>query len=347
MARFNHHRDAAQLHGLLAGCQKFLFRFTLIGSLAAVLLVKPLCNWFHFPRTGLAEVALACVLLQLWGGLATALCQGLSWFRRLAVIGFLGMGCRLLFCWTMLRFSPLAEWAVLATGMAVLPNLLVFLWKDEIIHHEKPVAPWNRDLLWFFVVSAGCMTSNYLFMQGDALVAQRYFSKAHLDAYSAAAVFTRALPITVGPLLAVLFTSRSSERTGDALREQMKLMGIYAVGLVVGLGGLLLFRDYCLKFTNRYSPESSALIMHMAIPMVFVGLIQALGTWALASRWIKLAVVYGVLGLAYWLGLFVFGNKIEQLPQAMTGLTAICLVILFAMWLRAMRRPHHPSANAA
>ena len=60
-------------------------------TLLAVLLVKPLSDFFHFPRTSLMLMALAYALVGLWAAFATALCQGLGWFKRLAFIGVLTM----------------------------------------------------------------------------------------------------------------------------------------------------------------------------------------------------------------------------------------------------------------
>ena len=67
IARFHYSGDDARLHGLLAGCRKFLFHITIAGSVVAIVLVKPLGDFFNFPRTSLALVALICVLAGLWG----------------------------------------------------------------------------------------------------------------------------------------------------------------------------------------------------------------------------------------------------------------------------------------
>jgi hypothetical protein len=93
IAHFKASGDSARLQGLLLGCRKFLFRLTIAGSVLAVLLVKPLSVFFHYNES-LMLVTLCCALLGLWVALATALCQGLSWFKRLALLGFLAMTLR-------------------------------------------------------------------------------------------------------------------------------------------------------------------------------------------------------------------------------------------------------------
>ena len=94
IAHFNTSGDDARLQGLLLGCRKFLFRLTVAGSLLAVIIVKPLSDFFHY-NEGLMLVTLGCVLFGLWGAFATALCQGLAWFKRLAFIGLLAVCLRL------------------------------------------------------------------------------------------------------------------------------------------------------------------------------------------------------------------------------------------------------------
>ncbi|MBW8864268.1 MAG: hypothetical protein JF609_04970, partial [Verrucomicrobia bacterium] len=83
IAHFNACGDTARLQGLLIGCRKFLFRLTLVGSIFAIVAVIPAGYYFHY-RGSLMLATLACTLVGLWVSLATALCQGLSWFKRLA-----------------------------------------------------------------------------------------------------------------------------------------------------------------------------------------------------------------------------------------------------------------------
>ncbi len=349
IARFNFSGDDARLRGLLAGCRKFLFRLTIVGSLLAIFLAKPLSEFLHF-RTGLALAALACALAGLWGGLATALCQGLGWFKRLALIGLLGVGLRLVFGWLVVLKFPAAEWAVLASGVGVLANLVLLFWKKDLSRPADPVSPWNRELVQFFIVATACVVGSYLFLSGDLLVVQRclsqhQFSQAELDAYTSAGVFARALPMTVAPLLIVLFTHRSATHTGAALREQLKLIGLYAGGLLVGAIGLLVLRTFCLKLLGRDTPEAAMMIGPLAFTMIFVALLQALAMWALASRWIKIALLYGGLGLAYWITLLCFGNSPADLLRVMPIMAGLSFGTLFVFWLTAMRR-HKPISSS-
>ena len=51
------------------------------------------------------------------------------------------------------------------------------------------------------------------------------------------------------------------------------------------------------------------MIGQLSITMVFAGLLQALAMWSLASRWIKLSMLYGRLGIAYWITLLCLGKS--------------------------------------
>ena len=83
----------------------------------------------------------------------------------------------------------------------------------------------------------------------------------------------------------------------------------------------------------------SGLAMANFNTMVAVGLLQALGMWALASRWVKISLLYGALGLAYWLTLFSLGNTPATLLQAMPLAAGVSFVMVFAFWIVSMRRP--------
>jgi hypothetical protein len=341
IARFHFSGDDERLHGLLAGCRKFLFHITVAGSVAAVVLVKPLGDYFHIPRAALTLIALLCVLGNLWCSYVSALCQGLGWFKRLALIGLLAAVARLAFAWPATAISPIAEWAVLASVAMMLPNLILFFWRHEFPRRtDTAISPWDAEFVQFVVVSTAWAIGTNFFSKGDTLVAQRHFSADARDAYSAAETLAVALVTAVGPLLTVLFTHRSSRQHhhGDALWDQLKLIGLYAAGLVTGGICLYTLRGFCLQLFHRNTPEAVAMIGRLSVSMVFVGLLQALGMWSLASRWIKLSLLYGVLGMAYWGGMLVIGQTPSTLLDAMPVATGLAFFVLFTFWIVAMRR---------
>ena len=148
----------------------------------------------------------------------------------------------------------------------------------------------------------------------------------------------RALPVTISPLLAVLFTSRSSGRTHGSLKDQMILLGLSALGLVCGAAGLYFLRTLCLQFIGRNTPDAAANIAPFALTMVLVGLLQSLAYWSLASRWLKICLLYGTLGIGYWIALFLLGKTPAELLRVMPIAAAIGLVVMFLAWFTGMRR---------
>lgn len=347
IARFHFSGDDARLHGLLAGCRSFLFYVTISGSIIAILLVKLLGHYFNIARTSLTVIALACVLGGLWSSYMTALCQGLGWFKRLALVGLLAATLRLLFGGVTTHIWPVAEWAVAASAVMLLSNLVLLFWKKDFPRRtQAAISPWDSEFIQFLVVSTACVGGGWFFLQGDQLVANKFFP-GEIDAYSSAGLFARALPTVAGPLLAVLFTHRSSSSRhhGDDLREQLKLLGLYAFGLVSGAIILFVLKEFCLGILHRNTPEAIVMIGRFAATMVFVGLLQALGTWALASRWMKTSLLYGALGISYWLALLYAGKtskSVANLLHVMPVAAGIAFAILFGFWLAAMRRHKSP-----
>ena len=338
IAHFNTTGDTARLQGLLLGCRNFLFWLTVGGSALAIIVIKPLSDFFHYNES-LMLVTLGCTLFGLWGTFVSALCQGLAWFKRLALIGFLTMTLRFAFGWVVTLKSPTAENAVLASAFALLANLVLLLWRKDLSLHGEPISPWNREFKKYLIVCAAYVAGTYCFLQGDVLVAKKFFVNTENDAYNCAKLLAIALPGTMAPLLAVLFTSRSGTRTGNVVAEQLTLLSLYIGGLFFGAGSLFMLRGFCVKLIlGRHSPEAEAMIGQLSIAMVFVGLLQALALWSLASRWSKIIYLYGTLGVIYWLSLFAGGKSSGAMLQIMPEGTAIAFAILFCAWFSMMRR---------
>jgi len=327
------------LEGLLAGCRRFLIRFTIVGSLVAVAAVKPLSDYFEFPRASLMLVALLCVLLGLWAGFAAALCQGLGWFGRLALINVLAAAARLAFGFFFTAAHPVAELAVAATGAAFLANLVLFAWRRELIFSAAAESPWSREFGRFLLLAAVSVGGGYFLMLGDQLVAQKYLTSEEIGDYSAAGLVARALIFVSAPFLAVLFTSRSSGEAGGGLRQQGIVAGLYLLALVGGAVTVQVMRSLLVQLIfGRPSPEAAALISQFSWVMVFVGLIQLFGMWALASRWTVVALLYGVTGLGYWMALLVAGRTLESLLNTMLVAAAAGAAVMAVAWTLAMRR---------
>jgi hypothetical protein len=341
IAHFKGSGDEARLQGLMAGCRKFLLSLTIAGSIIALIVIKPLSSLFHYSQT-MVLVMLACVFLTLWSSMISAFCQGLSWFKRLALIGFLAMVFKVIFGWLVTLRWPSSETAVLAGTVSLLAYLLVFIWRRELLISAKPVSPWNREFVHYLIISTACVLGNYFFLRGDLLVAQSFFGDGAKDAYNRAETLATALPITAAPLLTVLFTSRSSTRSGNIVFEQFKLLGLYIFALLFGAVALVVLRRLLIQIMAGHSiPMAEGMIGHLALAMLFVGLLQAIAFWALSSRWHKISLLYGGLGLLYWVTLFSLGKTPEKLLTVMPVATGVAFVLMLVVWITCMRR-HHP-----
>lgn len=342
IAHFNAIGDTGRLQGLLAGCRRFLLHLTIFGSVLAVVAIKPLSDFLNYPSR-LMLVALACTLLSLWTSLATALCQGLAWFKRLAMIGFIGMLLRVFLGYAVLRQWSTGEASVISNTFPLLAYLILLLWRKDLMlpRQTQATSPWNHEFILYLTVSAAFVVGNYCFSLSDLLVMQHYFTDADSDAYGAAERLAISLPITVAPLLTVLFTNRSVAHSSDALREQLKLIGLFAAGLMFGAVSLYVLRHPCLKLLKKDSPEAAGMLDHLCVAMIFVGLLQAMGTWALASRWSRISLLYGALGIVYTTLILTVGRTPEALLQTMPIAAGGGFVILFMVWILAMRR-HKP-----
>jgi O-antigen/teichoic acid export membrane protein len=335
IAHFRGQNDEAGLQGALATGQKFLLQATVVCSLLAVVLAVPVGHTFQYRNT-LIVVAIASVLVNVWSGFAVSLCQGMSWFKRLALVNLAAVVLRLLFGLFVTVKHPTAEMAVLATTFSWLANLTLLYWWKTIFRHDAPrTSLWTAEFYSFLLVTAAYVGGNWFFLNGDALVSQKYFVGDDLGAYQAVAKWGVALPGAVAPLLLVVFTSRSSGRHAQAVADQKILLTLYSAGLAFGALMMILLRGVLIKILIGPNPQAASMMIPYVITMALVGMGQAIAMWALASRWFKLSALYGALGLVYWLLLIEFGRTPNELLGVMPYGAGGAFVILLAWWLYA------------
>jgi len=118
------------------------------------------------------------------------------------------------------------------------------------------------------------------------------------------------------------------------------VLGSPISGLVMdrlsGALGLFVLKSFVLQLLHRNTPEAAGMIGRFSITMVFVGLLQALAMWSLASRWIKLSMLYGGLGIAYWITLLCLGKSPADLLRVMPVAAGVAFGAVFLIWLIAM-----------
>jgi hypothetical protein len=232
--------------------------------------------------------------------------------------------------------------AVTATTLGFLANLaLLYWWKDILRHGAVRISPWNFQFLGFVLVTGAYAAGNYFFLSGDALVAKKNFLPDDLGAYQVAARWCINLPGILLPLLQVMFASRSGSKEGHASSDQRILLGLYAAGLACGALIMIGLRSFlAAKLRGHPDPEAASMMIPYTIAMAFVGLGQAIAMWSLASRWFKLAMLYGALGLTYWIALLELGKSPEALLHLMPIGTGTAFAILLVSWLLAQRYQH-------
>jgi O-antigen/teichoic acid export membrane protein len=340
IAHFRSKNDDARLQGLLAGCQRLLLWATAGGSLVALALCEPLGRFFDFPRASLMLAVLVCGMVGWWSSFGMALCQGMSWFKRIAVIGVVAVAIRIFFAWIMTKPFPKAEIALTATTVSYLANLILFYWwKDIFRHPAQRISPWNREFAQFLLVTGATVAGTWFFGSGDSLVSNKYFSKGALDAYQLATRYGRAIPGVVLPLLMVTFTSRSGSKEAAAKADQRILLSLYAAGLGCGAAVLILLRGPLVKlYLGHADAEAAGMIVRFSFAMIFIGLNQAVGMWSLADRAFKIALLYGALGLAYWTTLLLVGKTPAALLYAMPIGAGLSFCVLCLFWLSSRSR---------
>lgn len=347
IAHFRGQNDEARLQGLLAGCQRFLFFATIAGSIVAVIVAEPVARFFGF-RTTLMLVGVVYILVNLWSGFAVALCQGMAWFKRIAIIALVAVGMKVAFAWVTTRQYPTAEMAVSATIFSLLANLsLLYWWKDIFRHGAQRISPWNKEFVHFLLVTGAYVAGNYFFLQGDSMVAQKFFPPNDLGEYLYANKWAVALPLTVAPLLLVMFTSRSGGNGEHASSDQRILLSLYTVGMICGAGSIIVLRSFLIRILAHHdNPHAASMLIPYTVTMTFVGLGQAIAMWSLASRWFRLAIVYGAFGLIYWITLLLLGHTPETLLRIMPIGTGATFFTLLAGWLLTFRSRASGEASA-
>jgi hypothetical protein len=247
------------------------------------------------------------------------------------------------FGWIMTKRFPTAEMAVGSAIFALLANLsLLYWWKDIFRHGADRISPWTKEFVHFLLVTGMFVAGNLFFLQGDSMVAQKYFSGNDLGDYQYAARWATNLPVTVLPLLLVMFASRSGGKHGQALSDQRILLVLYAVGMACGCGSIIALRGFLVRIISGHpNPHAASMLIPLTLTMTFVGLGQAIAMWSLASRWFRLAIVYGAFGLTYWLTLMVLGHTPDELLHVMPigAGTAFCLLLLAWLWTFRSKAP--------
>ncbi|NQU10591.1 oligosaccharide flippase family protein [bacterium] len=329
LARHQARSDAAAVARLQTASSVFLLYLTIASCVLAVVLIKPLTDFFHVPRATITGVVLACIVVTLWGALANAWCAGLSQFIFLAGLTLGGVAVRLVAGALAGARWPQAEAGIAASIAGGLVVVLGVLIRDarslRLGGSPRPIL--EREFLQFLAAALAVAAGNYLFTQSDLLVAQRYLGPDALGAYGAAGLLSRAVVYLATPVLMVFFTARSGQDSSD--RTSRTQLALYGLLLVVGAAGVILTRDLlCRLLLGRLEPAAVTLMARFAVAMLPIGVLQGIGFYVLAARRRRLCLVYGGCGLIYVLALIAWGHSADALLRLMPSLAGASVLTL-------------------
>jgi O-antigen/teichoic acid export membrane protein len=282
--------------------------FTIAASVLAVVIIHPVTMFCRVPRDSITWVALGLVVVGMWGAVASSWCTGLSQFHLMAGLGLTSVATRLATGAGLAMLWARAESGVLASILGGLVVVAVVFWRDAGMVRFSPSVRLilQRDFLLYFLAALAVCGGQFLFLQADILVAQRHFTGETLGQYSAAGLFGRAVIYLASPVLTVLFTARSGQERSN--RQTVRLVLLYVGLLVIGVGGVAIAAPLlCRLLLGRIEEATLALMPLFAVAMVPVGIVQAAGMYALASRRLVMSVVFGLFAIIYagtlmWLG---------------------------------------------
>lgn len=310
----------------------WLWRGTWALILISILLWKPAQEFLRFPRYGLALVSMFFLPAQLWSVVAAAWCAGMGRFK---LLGYLTLGAaltRLLGGIFIVWYWSVAESGVFATliGALVMGGALFFIPRDRNKSVSTKVLP--QGFISFLFASIGVGVGNFLFLQADQIIAQRYFTGIDLGNYSAAGVLGRAVILGSLPFLTVYFTQRSEIHKTNRQSWNLKLM--YFSSLIVGVLFVLFGSNLlCQILLGHVEHQTTVWMDQFALTMLNVGILHALSYFFLATRRIKECVIYGFCGITYAAILLYYGKGADQMLVAMkySTLLFLGLVLLLAV----------------
>lgn len=332
LARLQKEGDAQKLEEFRQKSLHWLWKGTWILLGLALLSWKPMKEWLNFPRTSLALLVLACLPAQLWSVVASAWCAGSGRFRLLGGLTLggalmrLGAGIALAYYWRQ------AESGIAASllGALAIGALLFFVKREK--NNSAKTFKFPTGFFPFLGASVAVGIGNFLFLQADQIVAQRFFSGMDLGNYSAAGVLGRAVVLGSLPFLTVYFTQRSEITASN--RQSWGLKFLYGSSLLVGSSCVYFMSDFlCRLLLGHREPQTTVWMDQFAVNMAIVGVLNAIGFFLLASRRFIECFCYGVLGLIYTGFLLQKGITPDHMLEVMRLMTGIALGMMVALIL--------------
>jgi hypothetical protein len=317
--------------------ETFAWTWSAISAVAIFILLPVL----HLPRFSLELFTLLNVLVALGGLVAEAISGNGRQLRLWAGLLIAAALTRLLAGAGLARLEPMAESGLAALLLAGFVTLTPALRSREIDAKTRLKA--CRDVLdGDFLLYAGATLSVllglFLFSSADRIIAQSWFGSAmnnnmglvnwdQFDAYQTAGLMGRSLLWGTQPLLWMLFAQRS--RLEKTRAVSLTYFWIHLGALVVGAFLLVLLNQpLCRLFCGANFQSTALFVPTFAAVMVLLGLLQALGVFALASRRYQECFVFGACSIGYAAVLFIAGRQPQSMLPFMFGSALIALMIV-------------------
>jgi hypothetical protein len=347
--------DAAQsahLDSLRSATLLVTETFAWIWGVISLVLIFFVLQLLDLPRFSLQLFSLLNVLLALGGILSFAISQSEKRLGYWAALLLAATATRAIVSAGLGAQEPWADSglaAILLAGFITLVPALRARETDTAARLTALRAVWNRDFLLYAGATFSVLLALFLFSSADRIVGQSWFGVAtntnmqfvdwaKFDAYQTAGLLGRALLWGTQPLLWILFAQRSQLAKTSA--TSLTFFWIHLGSLVLGailLG--LLAQPLSHLFCGANFQLTALFVPTLAAVMVPLGLLQALGIFALASRRYPECFVLGACSVGYTLLLYIAGRQPQIMPAYMFGGALVSLtVVLFVGVVRWGRK---------
>jgi hypothetical protein len=334
---------AEKIARLQAASLKLLRHLTWIVFGLCLLLIPPLTDYLHCPRTSLVWAGLMWIPVNLWSTLGSAWCAGLSRFRLLAALLIGTAFVRLAAGDIAVGYYPWAEAGIAASILSglVLASIAVFSPHHATAASLRQVML-QRDWLIYGGAALAVAFGTLVFLQGDQILAQRHFPGEQLGRYTGAGLLGRTVVWASLPVLTVYFTRRSGHHAAAA--SPSPLLVVYLAMLVAGAIGIFLIRATMLQlFLGTHDADLSSMTARFAFVMVPIGILQAMGYHYLAARRFRECLAFAGCAVVYLIALSTLGQTPVLMLSTMAEIASGSVVLLGLITLA--RRQRHRNAS--
>jgi hypothetical protein len=334
---------------------------TWIWALCSSFLLFALLFLIGIPRFSEQFFAFLTLLMAIGGIMSWTLCQTQNRLRLWAGLAVAAALARLVTGAALASQEPWAESGLAAlflAGFITLAPAMRARESDWLARWQACRAVLNRDFLLYTAAALSVLLGLSLFANADRIAAQHGFGIPRdtnlgsvvdfdaFDAYQTAALLSRALLWGTQPLLWIWFSDRVKlSRTTPAT---LTFFWIYLAAVAIGIVVLSISsQPLCDLFCGHHlaalhnlttAQLAATFVPSLALAMLPLALLQALGIFSLASRRYPECFTLGGCSLAYALILFLFGRQPGTMIACMFGTGVVSLMaVLFigvARWGR-------------